>query len=106
VLMPNINAFISSKLFKIEMELKTLVPNFPPIFESNGTTIIPYTREQMLKITAKFAHEKNYYHTTCNIYCAVYGALDMHVDNVFKVPPSTVPPNNWMEWVHVTQQDI
>jgi hypothetical protein len=55
VLTPNMYALISSKPFKNEMELKILVPNFPPIFKSNGTSIIPYTHEQMLKITAKFA---------------------------------------------------
>jgi hypothetical protein len=58
VLTPNMYALICSKPFKNEMELKMLVPDFPPIFESNGTTIILYTREEMLKITAKFSRKK------------------------------------------------
>jgi hypothetical protein len=92
VLTPDMYALISAKPFTNEMELKTLVPNFPPIFESNGTMIIPYTCEQTLKVTAEFACKKNYYHTACNIYHAVYNALDMHIDNAFKVAPSTIPP--------------
>jgi hypothetical protein len=85
-------ALISTKPFKNEMELKTLVPDLPPIFESNGTTIVPYTCEQTLKVMAKFAHKKNYYNTACNAYHAVYDALDMHVDDAFKVAPSTIAP--------------
>jgi hypothetical protein len=59
MLTPDMYALISRKPFKNEIELKTLVPNFPPIFESKGTTIIPYTHKQMVKITAKFARKKN-----------------------------------------------
>jgi hypothetical protein len=92
VLMPDMYALISSKPFKHKMELKTLIPNFPPIFESDGTTIIPYTHEQTLKIMAKFSCKKNYYNTACNIYRLVYGVLDTHVNNVFKVAPSTILP--------------
>jgi hypothetical protein len=92
VLSPSMYALIDEKTFKNEMELRMLVPDFPPIFASNGTTVIPYTPEQTLKITAKFTRKKNYYNTACNIYCAVYNMLDMHVDNGFNVAPSTVPP--------------
>ncbi len=92
VLMPDMYALISAKPFKNEMELKTLVPNFPPIFKSDHTTIVPYTCEQTLKVTVKFVHKKNYYDTACNIYRAVYDELDMHIDNAFKVAPSTIPP--------------
>jgi hypothetical protein len=85
-------ALVSGKPFKNEIELKTPIPNFPPIFESNSTMIIPYTREQMLNITAKFACKKNSYNTMCNIYCMEYDVLDTHIGNAFKVAPSTVPP--------------
>jgi hypothetical protein len=71
VLTPNMYALISAKPFTNEMELKMLVPDFPPIFKSDGTTIIPYTREQTLKVRAKIAPKKNYYNTACNIYQAV-----------------------------------
>jgi hypothetical protein len=46
----------------------------------------------MLKITAEFACKKNYYKTACNIYRVVYNTLDTHVENAFKVAPSTIPP--------------
>jgi hypothetical protein len=92
VLMPDMYALISSKPFKNEMELKMLVPDFPPVFKSNGTTKIPYTHEQTPKITAKFARKKNYYETPCNIYHTVYDALDTHVNDALKVAPSTIPP--------------
>jgi hypothetical protein len=90
--MPNMYALLDGKPFKNVMELKMLAPDFPPIFAINSTTVMPYTREQMLKIMAKFARKKNYYDTACNIYCVVYDMLDTHVDNRFKVAPSTVPP--------------
>jgi hypothetical protein len=90
--MPDRYALISAEPFANEMELKMLVPNFLPIFKSNDTTIIPYTCEQMLKVMSKFARKKNYYRTTCNIYRALYNALDMHINNAFKVAPSTIPP--------------
>ncbi len=90
--MHNMYALISAKPFKNGMELKTLMPDFPPIFEINGMTMIPYTHEQTLKVMAEFACKKNYYYTACNIYHAVYDALDTHVNNAFKVAPSTIPP--------------
>jgi hypothetical protein len=90
--MPDMYALISAKPFKNEMELKTLVPDFPPIFTSDGTRIVPDTCEQMVKVTVKFARKKNYYDTACNIYRAVYNAHDTHVNNAFKVTPSTIPP--------------
>ncbi len=92
VLMPNMYALISAKPFTNEMEIKTLVPDFPPIFESNGATIFPYTHEQMLKVMAKFSCKKNYYATACNVYSAVYNMLDTHLNDAFKVAPSTIPP--------------
>ena len=92
VLMPDMFALISTKPFTNEMELKMLVPDFTPIFENDGMMIIPYTHEQTLKVMAEFAHKKNYYDTACNIYHAVYNVLDTHIDNAFKVAPSTIPP--------------
>jgi hypothetical protein len=68
------------------------VLEFLPIYTADGTTIIPYTHEQMLCITATFTHQKNYYDTACNIYHAVYDTLDAHVNDAFKVAPPTTPP--------------
>jgi hypothetical protein len=85
-------ALVDDKPFNNEMELKMLIPAFPPIFASNSTMVIMYTYKQTLKITARFACKKNYYDTTCNIYHVVYDVFDTHVDDAFKVAPSTVLP--------------
>jgi hypothetical protein len=85
-------ALVNSTPFKNEMELKTLVLYFPPIFASDGKTKIPYTCEQMLKIITKYACKKSYHDTACNIYHVVYDVLDTHIDDAFKVVPSTVSP--------------
>jgi hypothetical protein len=56
-------ALIDPKPFDLKLlnlPTTTGVPEFPPIYATNGTTIIPYTREQTLCITAGFTHQKNY----------------------------------------------
>jgi hypothetical protein len=68
------------------------IPKFPPILAADYTTIIPYTQEQMLNNTATFTRQKNYHNTACNIYHAMYDTLNTHINNVFKVTPSTTPP--------------
>ena len=67
------------------------VPEFPEV-KANDGTIVPYIREQTLRITATFQRQKNYYDTACNIYRAVYDTLDAHINNAFKVAPATTPP--------------
>jgi hypothetical protein len=86
------NPFILSKL---NLLTDSRVPDFPPIYKADGTTIIPYTLEQTLGITATVTQQKNYYDTACNIYCAVYDTLDAHIDDAFKVAPSTTPTIGW-----------
>jgi hypothetical protein len=76
----------------LNLPTTTGVPEFPPIYAVDGTTIVPYTREQTLRITTTFTHQKNYYDTACNIYHAVYDTLNAHLDNAFKVAPPTTPP--------------
>ncbi len=95
VLTPVMYALIDPKPFNLKLlnlPTTTGVPKFPPIYAADGTTIIPYTREQTLRITAAFTRQKNYYDTACNIYCAVYDTLDTHVNDAFKVAPPTNPP--------------
>jgi hypothetical protein len=80
------------------------VPEFLDILNNKGG-IIPYTREQMLCITATFQRQKNYYNTACNIYCAVYDTFDVHIDDAFKIAPATTPPT--MGWnVSIIINDI
>jgi hypothetical protein len=88
-------ALIDPKPFDLKLlnlPTTTGVPEFPQIYAANGTTVIPYTCEQTLRITAAFTRQKNYYDTACNIYRAVYNMLDALVDDAFKVAPPTNPP--------------
>jgi hypothetical protein len=43
----------------LNLPTTTGVPKFPPIYAADGTTIVPYTREQTLCITAIFTRQKN-----------------------------------------------
>ena len=92
VLLPEMYALINPNPFNMGMQLKILVQDFPPIYKTDGSTVIPYTRKQMLKITAKFARNKNYHDAATNIYRACYNVLDTHINDTFKVAPSTTPP--------------
>jgi hypothetical protein len=95
VLTPAMYALINPKPFGLKLLnllTTTGVPKFPPIYAANGTTVIPYTCKQTLRITAAFTHQKNYYDTGCNVYCAVYNTLEAHVDDAFKVAPPRNPP--------------
>lgn len=74
------------------LNMTAFVPEFPPKYEADGTTIIPYTREETVNITEQFKVQKNYYTTATNIYRAVYDTLDAHIDDAFKVAPATTPP--------------
>jgi hypothetical protein len=67
----------------LNLPTTTGVPKFPPIYEADGTTVVPYMHEQTLHITAIFTLQKNYYGTACNIYRIVYDTL---------APPTTLPP--------------
>jgi hypothetical protein len=95
VLTPTMYSHIDPKPFDLKLlnlPTTTRVPKFPQIYTADSTTIVLYTREQMLCITTTFTHQKNYYNTACNVYCAVYDALDAHINNAFKVAPPTTPP--------------
>ncbi len=95
VLTPAMYALINPKpldLKLLNLPTTTGVPEFPPIYAANGTTVIPYTCKQTLRITAVFTHQKNYYDTAYNIYRAVYGTLDAHINDAFKVASPTNPP--------------
>ncbi len=95
VLTPAMYALIDPKPFDLKLlnlPKTTELPEFPPIYAANGTTVIPYMRKQTLCITAAFTRQKNYYNTACNVYRAVYDTLDAHIDDAFKVAPPTNPP--------------
>jgi hypothetical protein len=106
VLTPLMYALIDPKPFNLgilNLPNTSGVLKFPPILAADGTTVIPYMQEQMVKIIATFTLQKNYYNTACNIYHAVYNTLNAHIDDAFKVAPSTPPPHDWVECIYVTE---
>ncbi len=106
VLTPAMYALINPKPFDLKLlNLPTItrVPEFPPIYAANNTTIIPYTRKQTLRITAAFTRQKNYYDTACNVYRAVYDTLDAHVDDAFKVAPPHKSSHHRLECIYVAE---
>jgi hypothetical protein len=95
VLTPSIYSLIDLKPFNLKLlnlPTTTGVPKFPPIYAADGTTAIPYTRKQTLRITATFNRQKSCYDTASSIYRAVYNMLIAHIDNAFKVAPPPTPP--------------
>jgi hypothetical protein len=85
----------SSNLEKLNLPNTSGIPKFLQNLAMEDTTLIPYMQEQTLKITAIFTCQKNYYNTACNIYHEMYDMYDTlgaHMDNGFKVTPSTTPP--------------
>jgi hypothetical protein len=94
VLTPSMYSLIDPKPFDLKLlNLPTTngVPECPPIYAADSTTVVPYTREQTLRIIATFTHQKNYYDTACNIYHAVYDTLNAHIKDAFKIAPPTTP---------------
>ena len=87
------------------------IPEFPAWFvvDDDGTNgaEIPYTREEILTITAMHARHKHYHDTGTNVCQAVFDSLDAHVGDEFKSPPanaqgttgwnSTMLPNDMFE---------
>ncbi len=71
------------------------VPNFPARFTTlpDGTqgTVLPYSREEILTITAEHTLNKNYYETDVNVCQACFNFLNAHVANAYKTAPATAP---------------
>ena len=91
IMSPEMYALIDPNAFHLNIATQTNTPDYPDVFDANGN-IIPYTREQKSTIDAEFLRAKNYFETWKNIYRAVYDALDVHVNDAFKVAPATTPP--------------
>ena len=73
----------------------TPIPEFPARFSTNadGTNgaEIPYTREEILTITATHARDKHNHDTGTNVCRAVFDSLDAHIGDEFKSPPASAP---------------
>jgi hypothetical protein len=73
----------------------TAIPEFPARFAlladgTNGAEL-PYSRDEILTITAKHSRRKHYHDTGTNICRAVFDTLDAHVGDEFKSPPASAP---------------
>ena len=94
VLSPAMYALIDTTAFHWNISTTT-IPQFPARFvlEDDGTNgaEIPYTREEILTITATHARKKHYHDTGINICRAVFDTLDAHVGDEFKSPPASAP---------------
>ncbi len=90
IMSPNMYALIDPMPFHLNIATKTDTPNYPEKRDANNN-IGAYTRKEKSTIDAKFTRAKNYFETWKNIYQAVYDALDVHVNDAFKVAPATLP---------------
>jgi hypothetical protein len=94
VLAPAIYALIDNAAFHWNMST-TPVPKFPPghVLNDDGTQggLIPYTREEILTITAKHTRAKNYMDTGVNVCQACFDILNTHLSNAYKTAPAGSP---------------
>ena len=95
ILAPAIQALINNAAFYWNIST-TPVPEFPPQYVVNDDCIqgalIPYTRKEILTITAKHTCAKNYMDTGVNVCRACFNILDTHISNAYKTAPAEFPP--------------
>ena len=94
VLSPAMYALIDTTPFHWNIST-TAIPEFPARFAllpdgTNGAEL-PYSRDEILTITAKHSRRKHYHDTGTNICRAVFDTLDAHVGDEFKSPPASAP---------------
>ena len=94
VLSPAMYALIDTTAFHWNVSTSA-IPVFPARYVqlddgTNGAEI-PYTRDEILTITATHARRKHYHDTGINICRAVFDTLDAHVGDEFKSPPASAP---------------
>ncbi len=94
VLAPAIYALIDSNVFHWTITT-TAVPAFPARFVQNadGTqgASLPYSREEILTITAKHVIAKHYHDIGLNVCRACFNVLDAHNADAYKTAPAGSP---------------
>ena len=94
VLAPAMYALIHNATFHWNLST-TPIPKFPPqnVVNDDGTQgdLIPYTREEVLTITAKHSCAKNYINTGVNVCRTCFNILDTHVSDGYKTTPAGSP---------------
>jgi hypothetical protein len=94
VMSPAMYALVDTSSFSWNITTSP-IPEFPARFSTNadGTNgvEIPYSREEILTITATHARDKHYHDTGTNVCRAVFDSLDAHIGDAFKSPPASAP---------------
>jgi hypothetical protein len=97
ILVPAMYALIDTNQFNWRINPRTAVPDLPAHFATlpNGTqgAVLPYSREEILTITAEHTLAKNYYETGVNVCRACFDVLDARVANAYKTAPAATPPS-------------
>jgi hypothetical protein len=99
VLSPAMYALIDVAVFHWNIST-TPVPKFPARYttEPDGLqgALIPYSREELLTITATHTRDKHYHDTGINLCRAVFDVLNAHVSDAYKTSPPGSP--NTIGW--------
>jgi hypothetical protein len=111
VLAPAMYALINNAAFHWNIST-TPVPEFPPqhVVNDDGTqgALIPYTREEINTITAKYTRAKHYMDTGVNVCRACFDILNAHVSVAYKTQDHAIwiPQHRWLEFKDATKQDL
>ncbi len=88
-------ALIDTTAFHWKFKPKNPVPDSPACFplQADGTqgASLPYSREEILTITAEHTLKKTYYETGINVCHAFFDVLDAHVVDAYKTAPTSAP---------------
>ena len=94
VMSPAMYALVDTRSFTWNITTSP-IPEFPAQFSTNASGTIgaelPYTREEILTITATHARNKHYHDTGTNVCRAVFDSIDAHIGDAFKSPPASAP---------------
>jgi hypothetical protein len=99
VLAPAMYALIDNLVFHWNIST-TPVPKFPAGYtvtnDGSQGARIPYTRKEILTITAKHTCAKHYHDTGTNVCHTCFDILDAHISNAYKIAPASSP--NTVGW--------
>jgi hypothetical protein len=98
VLAPPMYALINSNTFHWAITMTPIPAHARFVQNLDGTqeASLPYSRKEMLTITAKHALAKHYHDTGLNICRACFNILDAHVVDAYKMAPAGSP--NTVGW--------
>ncbi len=71
---------------------------FATLPDSTQGAALPYSRKEILTITAEHILNRNYYETGVNVCHACFDVLDAHIADAHKTPPCYRPLNHQLEF--------